>query len=167
MAQPASPPTDCVQRSLWVFPLNNMCPLTCFSFYQHWAKVASTEEDAHSHLPLLHPVGLPGSDERAVRNPGGQAGEEGGYRSIQLLQWHYAVCPGHHLWWACAPCIDPFLSVSLNLWKTPTGFLFWTETAMGKRIYAQSNADSEYVRCVYKWVLFSISSFTTQIKADD
>lgn len=26
---------------------------------------------------------------------------------------------------------------------------------MGKKIYAQSNSDSEYVKSVYKWVLLS------------
>jgi len=29
-----------------------------------------------------------------------------------------------------------------------------SETAMGKKIYAQSNYDSEYVRSVYRYVFF-------------
>lgn len=33
-----------------------------------------------------------------------------------------------------------------------------SETAMGKKIYAQSNHDSEYVRSVYRQVLFTFIS---------
>ena len=29
------------------------------------------------------------------------------------------------------------------------------ETAMGKKIYAQNNSDSEYVKSVYRWVVLS------------
>lgn len=38
-------------------------------------------------------------------------------------------------------------------WKVPLYDAF-SETAMGKKIYAQSNSDSEYVKNVYKWVIF-------------
>ncbi|TKS68448.1 Cytochrome P450 4V2 [Collichthys lucidus] len=44
---------------------------------EHWAKVASAEKDADSHLPLLHPDGLLGGDERAERDPGGEAKQDG------------------------------------------------------------------------------------------
>lgn len=48
-----------------------------FSLNQHWAQVASAAEDVDSHLPLLHPDRLPGSDERAGRDTGGEADEAG------------------------------------------------------------------------------------------
>lgn len=32
----------------------------------------------------------------------------------------------------------------------------FSETAMGKKIYAQSNSDSEYVKSVYRWVFFKL-----------
>lgn len=42
----------------------------------------------------------------------------------------------------------------------------FSETAMGKKIYAQSNSESEYVKSVYKWVLivFSITQIQTIIR---
>lgn len=71
--------------------------------------MASEEEDVDSHLPLLHPDGLLGGDERAGRDPGGEAGEAGGEGPLQLLQPHHPVCPGHHLRWApsCTTCVQP------------------------------------------------------------
>lgn len=48
--------------------------------------------------------------------------------------------------------------VNLLLQKTVS------ETAMGKKIYAQSNYDSEYVRCVYKWVLHAIATIQMFLK---
>lgn len=70
--------------------VHESCVLTLkpslMSFLKHWAKVASAEKDVDSHLPLLHPDGLLGSDERADRDPGGEAKQDGREGSIQLLQ---------------------------------------------------------------------------------
>lgn len=45
-------------------------------------------------------------------------------------------------------------------WEWDFNILVCAETAMGKKIYAQSNSDSEYVKSVYKWVNLSWVSVT-------